>query len=250
MANPIILPTPHDAVRVFAGYRRAGSDQATFYKELGEVFMPGTPAMLAPLGLSAYVPAVLDLDAGVPDEVALIIYASRPVYEKARSTVQGRMYTHSHAGVFDMSRSRGQWSGTTDAPDKLNGEDRAAWRLFDDPVDWQQGETRLLFLTATNGSNLQTSAIARSADRRTALRAAGVQQAIGVATPTYAALWLHGYNMSAIPLEHLDLVPADAKVGRDITATPVAMPNGVEGPTIAGAGAFTFRFVREQRFFL
>src|SRR5687768_431106 len=118
---PVTTPVGPLSIRVFAGYQLPALTREAFYKELSDTFMPGTPFMLAPLGLSAYVPAVLDLDpaAGMPDEVAIIVYASVDAYNAARrESLQGRMYTHSHAGVFDMARSRGQFPGPTTAPNK------------------------------------------------------------------------------------------------------------------------------------
>lgn len=251
MPNPVALPTPPQAIRVFAGYRREGLDAAAFYQDLGTTFMPGTPAILAPLGLGGYIAAVLDLGDGLPDEVALIVYASVEAYNNARqSSLLGRMYTHSHAGVFDMARSRGQFPRTAEAPDKLPNEDRAAWYLFDRAVDWQQGETRLLFLTAPQGMNLQQAALEQSAARREALRALGVEQLVGVATPAYAALWLTGEGVGRQPFSQLDLIPQGATLRRDLVAEPVVMRTGTEGPKITEPRAYSFRFVRDLRFFL
>jgi hypothetical protein len=251
---PVTTPVGPQSIRVFAGYRLPTLTREAFFKELGDTFMPGTPCMLAPLGLCAYVAAALDFNdgSGMPDEVALIVYASLDAYNAARQkSLQGRMYTHSHAGVFDMARSRGQFPGTLDEPNKLPTVDRWSWYLFDRPVDWQVGSTRLLFITGkpTLGT-MQDSLLRATRDASAAFEAAGVDQVIGVAAVDYAAIWIHGTALQQIDPAETGLVPAGVKIARDLMAVPVPMPTGVEGVTIANPAAFSFRFVRELRYFL
>jgi hypothetical protein len=248
------IPVGPQSIRVFAGYRLSTLEREAFFKELGETFMPGTPYMLASLGLGAYVAAVLDLEpaAKMPDEVALIVYASVDAYTAARrNSLQGRMYTHSHAGVFDMKESRGQFPGPDTAPDKLQPSDRWSWYLFENAVDWQVGTTRLIFLQgAPTAGALQQSLVDATREQKGALKTAGIDQVIAVAGSNYAALWFHGPGDVVIDPAKLGLVPAGTKVARDLVATPVRMPTLVEGPTITGPGAFSFRFVRDLRYFL
>lgn len=253
MANPIQTPVGTDGVRVFAGYRLPLLSRDDFFRELGQTFMPGTPGMLTQLGLAAYLPTVLDLDPtlSLPDEIALIVYASRDVYTTARSTVQGRMYTHSHAGVFEMARSRGQWAGPVDRPDQLTGTDRWSWYAFDCRIDWQQGSTRIVFLTGNpSGGNLQESLQAATRNGRQALIEAGVDQAYFLAATNYAAIWLHGPKPPDIDIARTGFVPNGMTVARDLPAQAVAMPNLTETCSITGASAFSFQFVRDLRFFL
>jgi hypothetical protein len=251
--NPVSTPVGVNGVRVFGGYKLPSMSSDDFFQELGQTFMPGTPGMLAGLGLAAYLPAVLDLDPalGLPDEVALIIYASRDVYAAARNTVQGRMYTHSHAGVFDMARSRGQWAGPVDQPEQLAGTDRWSWYAFNRDVDWQQGSTRVFFLSGNpQGGTLQELLQTATHNGLQALTDAGVEQALFLAATNYAAIWLHGLTRPAINLAGAGFVPGGVQIVRDMDAQTKPMPNLVETFQIAGAGAFSFRFVRDLRFFL
>lgn len=250
----ISLPVGPQSVRVFCGYRLPALNREAFLKELGDTFMPGTPYMLAPLGLGAYVAAVLDLDpaAGMPDEVALIVYASEPVYREARNnSLQGRMYTHSHAGVFDMVRSRGQFPGAASAPSVLTPGDRWSWFLFDRPVDWQQGFTRLIFLQGSPpGGQLQPTLRDATLAAQGALAGAGVDEVIVVAGADFAAVWLHGPAPLTLNPADAGLVPEGVQVALNLVATPVPMRRGDEGVAIASASAFCFRFVRDLRFFI
>lgn len=251
---PVTTPVGPQSVRVFAGYRLPALTREAFFKELGDTFMPGTPYMLAPLGLSGYVAAALDFEAesGMPDEVALIVYASLEAYTAARErSVRGRMYTHSHAGVFDMARSRGQFPGPVDNPNKLMPADRWSWYLFDRRIDWQAGTTRLLFLQgAATERTLQTALVDATRAATPALEEAGVDQVIVVATTDYAGIWIHGAGIEKLDPATLKLVPGGAKISRDLIASPVPMPNGDDGVKIENPAAFSFRFVRDLKFFL
>jgi hypothetical protein len=251
---PITMPVGPQSIRVFCGYRLPSLERDAFFKELGETFMPGTPCMLAPLGLNAYMAAVLDLDAAakMPDEVALIVYASVQAYAAVRrDSLQGRMYTHSHAGVFDLANSRGQFPGPDSDPNRLAPIDRWSWFLFDQAVDWQVGSTRLVFLQGgPSTGSLQQALLDATRAKKESLKAAGIDQLIVVATSDYAALWFHGPGDVAVDPQALGFVPAGTKIARDMVATPVPMPTTTEGPTITGPAAYSFRFVRDLRYFL
>ncbi|HEU4455807.1 MAG TPA: hypothetical protein VFR81_22270 [Longimicrobium sp.] len=248
------LPVGPQSIRVFAGSRLPSLDREAFFKELGETFMPGTPFILAPLGLAAYVPAAPDFepDTGLPDELALIVYASLDVYRAARQgSITGRMYTHSHAALFDMTRSRGQFPGPPSAPDRLPVDDRWCWYLHDTPIEWQDGATRLLILRGRPPSgSLQEALLQATTARAEDLAAAGVDQVIALATPDYAALWLHSPGPVDAAPSALGIVPAGVEVVRDLVAAPAAIRSGSDSVAITGPAAFSFRFVRDLRFFL
>jgi hypothetical protein len=248
------IPVGPQSIRVFCGSRLPSLTRENFFRELGDTFMPGTPFMVAPLGLSGYVAAVLDLEPqeGLPDEVALIIYASLDAYREARqNSLQGRMYTHSHAGVFNMALSRGQFPGPVSNPDILQGTERWSWYLFDTAVDWQYGTTRLIFLQGVPPQGqLQQELLAVTSANKELLLAAGVDQTVVVASQNYAAIWLHGPDTLSGDPESLGLLVKGTTATRDLLATPVRMKNGTEGVSITGAAAFSFRFVRDPRFFL
>jgi hypothetical protein len=250
---PSLLTGP-SSIRVFAGYRNATLSREAFLKELGDTFMPGTPYILAPLGLAGYVAAVVDLESSraLPDELALVVYASIDAYQAARErSLHGRMYTHSHAGVFDMVRSRGQFPGTEDEPNKLAGTDRWAWVAFAEArVDWQDGSTRLLFLANGSTAGMQGAILNATRSAKRSLHEAGVDQVVVLASTDYAAIWLHSVEPIEPSLDTFGLVPNGIRVERDLVATPIAIRNGDERVAITGPSAFAFRFVRDLRHFL
>lgn len=267
------MPDPYavgpDSTRVFAGFKLPSMDLSRFHAELGATFMPGTPYMQAQMGLNAYVPAVLDI-AGVsadledahaarlPDEVALIVYASLDIYRTAREkSLRRRMYTHSHAAVFDMDAPGGvgQFPARPDAP--AGPDATASWHLFDARVDWQEGASQLLFAVPASGGRGDPDALRQhTVGRSAALAAAGADQAIVLATPDYAVIWTHA--PMELDLEQLDLLhPSYRSIRRTLAARPVDMPVleedmaagvTIPGITIDRASMFTFRFERDPRF--
>src|ERR1700732_1877327 len=96
--HPINYATPTSAIRVFCGFNRPELNEAQFFTQLGQTFMPGTPYMLQPLGLAAYLPGVVsNPQPGLPHEFALICYPSAAVWRRASSeTLRGRVYSQTH----------------------------------------------------------------------------------------------------------------------------------------------------------
>lgn len=260
-------PIGPSSTRVFAGFKAANLDRDEFYRELGHTFMPGTPYMQAPMGLNAYLPAVLDpagmpigaAEAGIlPDEVALIVYSSLDDYEKARKhSLRRRMYTHSHLAVFDMDKpgGGGQFPGPISDP-HVKG-DRLCWYVFDNEVDWQWGETQLLFaIPDFDLAGRPSSQVEETEHARDRLAAAGVDQLLGLATTNYVALWVH--SEEPVDSTQLGLVHDSYMfVTRHLVADPFEMPVLEEdmttdtflgGPTISEPSMMTFRFQRDDRF--
>lgn len=256
--NPLALPSAPDGIRTFRGFRRDGLARETFLRDLGTTFMPGTPLMQAPLGLWSYLPAVLDLpgpeahapETRYPDEVAIIVYLSRAVYDaKRESSLSRRMYTASHAAVFDMDRSAGLFPTPFDEPvGAIANAD--SWHLFNEPVDWQDGATRIGFITpATPGDRFPVALRSSVGAAKDALRQRGCDQVVALATTGYAALWLHWTAGGAPPLAGLDVLPADTTVERDLECQRALVHGDEEaGVDITGTAAFSFVFSRDLRY--
>ncbi len=96
------------AIRVFYGFKNRALTRETFLQNVGHTFMPGTPYMLRNLGLASYTSGVLVQDNPLgPDEFAIIGYATQDTWRAALTdTLQGRMYSQTHGGFYDMTRSK------------------------------------------------------------------------------------------------------------------------------------------------
>lgn len=255
MSSPtnIHLYASSSSIRIFWGYKLNSVTQEQFHKDLGETFMPGTPAVLGPVGLNGYLPAVLNLQSPekYPDEVALIVYPTLELYESARrGNLLGRIYTFSHAGVFDMSRSGGQWPGTIDKPNKHATLERWAWRVFDQPLDWQRGSLRLLTLE-TKESNLFDHLTEFTRTTKTKLKENGVDEIVVQCTRQLATVWIYSLDSDLkFNLAELGIVNQNVTILNDLFAEPFHMRGGVETLTISGEKFIQFRFPRNTNFYV
>ena len=134
-------PVPPDAVRVWRGFRVEELAPATFREKLGTIFIPSTVQFQARLGLTAYLPTVLPEDKpdAVPDEIALVFYASQDAYRDTFKTLGGRAYAELHKPVFSPRSKSG-------FPVKLDAalEPDTPYHLFDNAADWQYGTCKVL----------------------------------------------------------------------------------------------------------
>lgn len=265
------LPVGPASARLFLGYRASDlaetpqDDEATradkrmrFFSELATTFMPGTPLMQAPIGLAAYVPAVIDPPAGspIPDEIAAIVYASRSVYDRFRETsLSRRMYTRSHVAVFDMARSVAQFPAALPAPTRTEANGSVHHFSFLSPdaaVDWQSGYIRIqLIVPAQPGGAFQADIIDRLGRARDAASAAGVDQILMACGDAFAAFWIHAERPIEGGVERLGLLPEGAEIFRDLEPVQAPVSGDAEaGVQISGSSAFTFRFERRLDLFL
>jgi hypothetical protein len=128
------------AVRLWLGWRSPayGGDAgwANFVKELAQNFIPVTWEAMAPFELRTYVPSVLSPtgNTGLPEEVALLCYASVGDYNRQKLTIAGRCYRLLHRVPFGPASTSG-WAtaGAPDGKPTLRAA-TAGGRHFDDPA--------------------------------------------------------------------------------------------------------------------
>ncbi|MBX9829067.1 MAG: hypothetical protein K2Y27_29270 [Xanthobacteraceae bacterium] len=242
---------PPAGLRVFVGFRHPDLTQERFQRELGQTFMPGTPYMLQPLGLAAYLPAAVPEQEGVPcpHEVAVIAYRSPDDYRRIMNdTLRGRVYAQSHGGVYQRGRSRAAFPILLDPAN----DTAIAFFLWDRATDWQSGETSIHFGVKRDAA--QTADAFRAAVRSEvaassgAMAAAGIDQCIVALSEEFVVLWNH----RAAPGAAFDLsaaVPSATAVYSSVMQRVICQ----EDPptvTIAGPAAFNFIFLRDDRWFI
>ena len=127
--------------RFWRGWKKPELDYRPFAADLSSIFVPSTVKNGAGLGLIAYLPALppQEKPAGVPDEIALVVYRDLKSYQAIGATPAGQAYTASHWNYFDRSKSAstvpGPYAGTI-ALDQ-------AYDLAPHFVDWQQGSSSI-----------------------------------------------------------------------------------------------------------
>jgi hypothetical protein len=178
---------------VFFGFRHPDLTQEQFLQELGRTFMPGTPYMLQPLGLDAYLPAGLSQRDGVPcpHDAALIAYPSPEHYQRImKDTLRGRVYAQTHGGVYDKQRSRAAFPTLVDP-----AQDKPTFYFWDRLTDWQGGKADIFFGFKTDAvtppeefrKNVRTQLNSLKAD----VGSAGIDQCIGALAEGFVVLWTH-----------------------------------------------------------
>lgn len=164
-------PVAPDSLRVSYFYRAMDftSDREGFRRTLGTLFIPSWTQLTAPLGLTAYVPSVppqTDLSPQVPDEIAIVFFESKEVYNSIKKATGGRLCGATlHGSVFawneDPSPVRKSSSGfPSRMPDPDEGSlefqpqrnreahenheaGNTGYYLFDNEADWHYGATRV-----------------------------------------------------------------------------------------------------------
>jgi hypothetical protein len=137
------VPVSPEAVRFWRGFKCRNTSYGKFLQLLGDMFVPLTPQIQAPLGLTAYLLAVLPEEKPdfLPDEIALVFYISQKKYKQTFKTTGGRTYGRLHSLVFDFKERRSR-SGF---PEHLQNELLAdtAYSVFTKNVDWMYGKSRV-----------------------------------------------------------------------------------------------------------
>jgi len=251
-ASTISYAIRPEAIRVFVGFPNATLTEPQFFTQLGQTFMPGTPFMLQPLGIAAYLPGVLSNPApNLPHEFALICYASADVWDKGmRGTLRGRIYNQTHGGVYAMPPS-----GAAFPVEAGHLPDTAVdpYYLFSSVLtDWQTGATKVAVAgrpaAIVDGGPFRANLRQRLLAQLPALAAAGIDQVIVTSSDHFAVMWFHApANDFALDLTFL----------QNAVDNPTVMTNQRiicvdEPPTlnITTSSAYNFIFLREAKYFL
>lgn len=246
------IPSFPQGFRVFAGHKRADLDDASFLSDLGGVFMPATPLVMRDLGLTAYIPAVLpvvDGVDGVPDEVAVIAYASLERFQYAHdvSTI-GRLYGFSHYGVFDLTASSAQNPVALGTPPA--GPVGAYW-CDGGAFDWQSDGDVLVWAGVGSDPGFPSGFSAALQALVPRFPSLGILEVLAEIGPNWAATWalLDGFGGHDVVAE-LDAAFAPAtNVLASVATRLVWLDEPPPAPAARGT-AWSYVFVRDERNFL
>jgi len=186
-------PAPHpvapNTVRVWRGFMLAGTDYSQFAQILGSVFVPACALLQPNAGLTAYVPSMVsqkNKPAAVPDQTALMWWATTTAHDEATKTVAVRAYQDLHGAVYDTKVSRSDVPVPLGTPIAVN----QPYYFFDNPADWMLGTVRHLVGAPKSPSNFLT-ALQTWASAYKAKPPKGVDGALLLAGNGYVAFWEH-----------------------------------------------------------
>src|SRR6266436_6725454 len=98
-----------NSVYVWRGFKAAGAAYADFAKFLGSVFVPACALLQPSVGLRAYLPTMVPQagkPAAVPDQTALMFWATPQSHDLAAQAIAVRIYQNLHGDAYDMVRSK------------------------------------------------------------------------------------------------------------------------------------------------
>lgn len=141
MTRAASYPVAPNSVYVWHGFKAADMSYDKFAGFLGGVFVPACALLQPAVGLRAYLPTMVpqeDKPAAVPDQTALMFWATPQSHDLATHSIAVRIYQNLHGNVYDMSRSKsGVPVSLTDAAGRLQPDQ--PYFLVDQPADWMHG---------------------------------------------------------------------------------------------------------------
>ena len=246
------IPVPPDSVRVWRGYSLESTPRNEFHEKLRTTFIPGTPQFQAPLGLTAYLPAVLPADVpnGVPDEIALVFYESQQDYNDTEDTIAGRAYADLQGAVFSFTPPR---RSSSDWPSRFSGglEREKPYFLFDKNVDWQSGHVNVLVASraASSSEDQFLNDVTTGVTKIQASALPGLDGAIVIVASDYFVYWEHWTDRESAKKSLMMDLATDKVVNLSCAFEPIAVPaklhqvySGLK--QIAGGEALNVQFLR------
>lgn len=188
--------------RFWRGDRISGMTAETFRDGLREVFVPATLKQGVGKGLLAYQPVLLAKDHSpkLPDEVALVTYASEEEYKRLRATPEGKAYGELHWDYFTRETSRSL------VPEAFRGKAEAgkAYDLLLGKPDWSRGTS--VFSVRLRREEVSEekflAALAESLARIQRTPPSGLRAHLALVTGDYVmefSLWGDGQSPRALP---------------------------------------------------
>jgi hypothetical protein len=135
-------PIAPNQVYVWRGFKNPAKTYDEFAGFLGSVFVPACSLLQPPVGLRAYYPTMIpqvNKNEALPDQTALMFWATPESHSLANGTVAVRVYQNLHGELYDMTRSKTQEVPLflpTNAADFIADQ---PYYLFDIPADWMFG---------------------------------------------------------------------------------------------------------------
>ena len=189
-----VLPS---SVYVWRGFKSATRTYDQFAQFLGSVFVPACALLQPPVGLRAYLPTMVPEDgkpAAVPDQTALMFWATAEAHDLANRAIAVRIYQNLHGDAYDLTRSH-----TTEVPVSITTAHGALtaeqpYFVLDRSADWMFGHVHHL-VGARRADIAPAEFLARGFELALRLRAAppaGVDGALVCCGNDYAVAWVHG----------------------------------------------------------
>jgi hypothetical protein len=204
---------PPGSVYVWRGFKSPTKTYEQFAEFLGGVFVPACALLQPPVGLRAYLPTMVLQNAkpaAVPDQTALMFWATPESHDLADRAIAVRIYQNLHGDAYDLQRSH-----TPEVPVSIACATgtlvaEQPYFLIDAPADWMLGDVHHL-VAARRPETTAADFLAQVHAWATALHAAppdGANAALLCCGTDYVVAWVHGVRPGAALARALDPIAA------------------------------------------
>jgi hypothetical protein len=192
-----VHPVAPNAVYVWRGFKSPSKTYDQFTQFLGSVFVPACALLQPHVGLRAYLPTMVpqrDKPPAVPDQTALMFWATPEAHDLANRAIAVRIYQNLHGDAYDLTKSH-----TPEVPVSIATAHGALvaeqpYYVFDRAADWMHGESHHL-VGARRAEVAPAAFLAEAYSWALRLRGApppGIDGALVCCGTDYAVAWLHG----------------------------------------------------------
>jgi hypothetical protein len=158
------FPVPPGCVYVWRGFMAPPPQTyEKFAGFLGTVFVPACALLQPPVGLRAYIPTMVPQKGkpvAVPDQTALMFWATANSHDLANGTLAVRVYQNLHGDAYDMTRSNLPEVplALPSFPNAMKAEQ--PYYIFDQTADWMQG--KVYHVVGARPANVNAAAFIQS----------------------------------------------------------------------------------------
>lgn len=194
-SSPTSYPVAPNAVYVWRGFRAPKLTPAQFAQFLGNVFVPACALLQPRVGLRAYLPALVPetKPASLPDQTALMFWATPQAHDQANQSIAVRIYQNLHGDTYDMERSKLPEVPLSIATATGSLLAEQPYYLIEQPADWMLGGVH--HLVGARRPDLSPEAFLAAlytwAAAFSQRPASGVDAAIVCGGQDYVAAWVH-----------------------------------------------------------
>lgn len=195
-AKPDRYAVEPNSVYVWRGFKAAATSYGDFASFLGGVFVPGCALLQPEVGLRAYLPTMVpqaNKPAAVPDQTALMFWATPQSHDLATQAIAVRIYQNLHGDAYDMVRSK-----LPEVPTALPGsgpiQAEQPYFLLNQKADWMKGSVH--HLVGARRADLAQADFLNAAYQWASGFAKqppdGIDAALLCCGNDYAVAWVHG----------------------------------------------------------
>jgi len=257
--RPETFPVPPGCVYVWRGYMTRSpsgyqADYDKFAAFLGGVFVPGCALLQPKVGLRAYLPTMVPHDASVnvPDQTALMFWATPTAHDLAAKATAVRIYQNLHGDAYDMTRSKTPEVPVSIATTKGTLQPEQPYYLLDGPADWMLGSVH--HLVGARPAQQPADFLTRACKWATDFHAkppTGIDGALLCCGNDYVVAWVHGSADRADLSAALAGLAASCRPVLQTSPTSKSLPAGLwndwPGLDLKANGSLNLQFARPMQ---